>query len=224
MTAYGIAVKHGYVGTEEEWLKSLNAYLHIKFSHYLPHNNYEMQDTPAEWIGIATSKSEEAPEDYTAYTWIYVKGTAEATWLAPAYKEKPYAKGDIVSFGEGLYRCILAITTPMPFDSTYWETITVGELVTEAKTIPDGGVKARNIGDGEVTEPKIADGAVTERKHADGSVTEPKIANRAVTGEKLKLDKGDLPTIKLTKGIHYYDDVSQAPTQAGILSFIKFTE
>ena len=26
LTAYGIAVKHGYTGTEEQWLESLTAY------------------------------------------------------------------------------------------------------------------------------------------------------------------------------------------------------
>lgn len=275
ITAYGLAVKHGFKGTEKEWLDSLNSYLHIKFAHILPQSNADMQNAPAEWMGIANTKDSEAPEDYTGYMWMYVKGEADSKILAPAYNEQTrYSAGNVVSYGQGIYRCTTPITTPEPFNPAHWTSSTMIDLITEAGNVPDNAVTTSKITDGAVTEAKIGNGAVKESKLAagavttakladsavstgkiadeaittakindaavttekleDGSTTTEKIAEKAITREKIAdrsvsgiqmdLSLGDLNTIKLTKGIHYYDSATEAPTQTGVLSFIKSTD
>lgn len=275
MTAYGLAVKHGFKGTEEEWIESLNAYLHIKFSHSLPQSDSDMTDTPAEWMGIATTRNPDAPEEYTSYMWLYVKGEADSKILAPAYNEQAtYSVGNVVSYGQGVYRCTTQVSTPEPFNIAKWTSCTISALIDDVAGIEDNAVTTAKIQDSAVTTAKINDGAVTTdkigskavtsakiadnaivtakiiskavttakiddgavntSKLADDAVTTDKIADNAVgtaaiaddavNGDKLNLSNGDLPTIKLTYGVHYYNTVSEAPTQAGVLSFIKSTD
>lgn len=78
-SAYEIAVMHGFEGTEEEWIKSLNkeaeqflrdnfSTSYIRYSFYEDGTDYtETYQEGMRYIGIATGR--EVPADKTGYNW-----------------------------------------------------------------------------------------------------------------------------------------------------------
>ena len=207
MTAYGIAVQHGFKGTEEEWLESLKAYIHVKYSENLPQNNADMQDEPANWMGILADHNKEASEEYSDYTWIYLKGEANAALLADPYSsDQLYPIGSIVSHGEMIVKSVVEITEPEPFDSAKWVRMTLAELIRTSAGVEDASITPEKLAAAAVTTAKLMNASVTRDKIADGEVTHEKLGlesvdtdnvkNKAITHEKLGLESVDTDNFK----------------------------
>ena len=129
MSAYGMAVKAGFVGSPEEWLESLKTHVHIKWARNLPANDAEMTDEPGDWMGICTDGSKTAPDDYRRYTWVYVRGADAGDLIAEEYNPgKSYKKGDIVRYMGRLY-VANSDTAGGVFNRSKWDEITLGDLL-----------------------------------------------------------------------------------------------
>lgn len=210
LTAYAIAARQGFEGSEEDWINSLQAHVFIKFSERAPISDSDMTDTPSDWLGIAAGNYITAPEHFEDYAWVYIKGQANAALVAPIYNSaESYSEGDVVSYGESVYKALRS--TSGSFNPSDWqETSAVealrgiaGDVVRyTAQTLSEaqktqaraninalsaaaGSVKSANIDGLAVTETKIAADAVTEGKIKNGAVTTDKLPDNAVTAAKI---------------------------------------
>lgn len=213
ITAYGLAVKRGFEGTMDEWLESLNGYVHIKYAKSLPQSDRDMQDDPADWIGFCTNHDPYAAIHYSDYKWQCIRGAANAAVIAPPFDStKVYEWGEVVSMGDHIFRCEVVKSTAGEMHPAQWREMTLGEAMYHngmfdvvsygeqtvsaekkeqarqnigAMSNAAGAVTGTNIADGAITAVKLADGAITAEKLADGAVTGANIADGAITAEKL---------------------------------------
>ena len=77
ISAYALAVKHGFTGSIDQWLASLKgdkAYLHIKYAAAQPAQDGDMKDTPDKWMGVLADNMEAASSSYASYAWNKVGG------------------------------------------------------------------------------------------------------------------------------------------------------
>ncbi len=239
LTAYAIAVRQGFEGSEEDWVNSLQAHVFIKFSERAPISDSDLTDTPSDWLGIAAGNFNSAPEHFEDYVWAYIRGQANAKLVAPIYdSSKSYTAGEVMSFGESVFKAIRP--TSGSFNPEDWqETSAVealrgiaGDVVryteqtlTEAQktqaranigalSAAANAVKTENIAGLAVTEDKIGKDAVTANKIKNGAVTTDKLPDSAVTAAKI-LDGA------ITAGkIGYGDTLPENPTR-GQLFLLK---
>lgn len=192
ISAYGLAVKRGFVGTMDEWLKSLQAHVHVKYADKMPTSDSDMSDQPGDWLGISSNNSEEASERYTDYSWSYIKGATSTEGMADGYREKPYLIGDIVCYEGEIWRCIEAIPAGEPFNPNHWEKTNLVRALQMTAAQTAVSYEAQSLTTAQQAQARAninavsnANGAVTTVKLADGAVTSVKIANHAVGADQL---------------------------------------
>lgn len=189
LSAYGLAVKHGYTGSESEWLVSITAYgLACSLG---------FEGTLAEWV--ASLKGETGTTAYESAVAGGYEGTEEefANLLAAMAEyiesgEAAIRDGSITSAKLATAAVIAAklATGAVETDKLHDAAVTTAKIaalaITAAK-IAEGAVTEAKIENGAVTEDKIAEGAVTTEKLDAEAVTADKLAPLAVTGEKIAL-------------------------------------
>lgn len=203
ISAYGLAVKRGYVGTLDEWLESLGMYLHIAYADTLPGEGDEIRQYPAgDFIGICASHYKEAPTDAKDYAWHCIKAEANVEKIAPAWQAgKHYEREEIISYSGSIYSARIDHTSAAEFEKSKWLETTLSEALfaagvktsvsyqAQSLTAEEQAQARANIGamaDGAtITAAMIANAAVTAAKIADGAVAEAKIASNAVTAAKI---------------------------------------
>lgn len=187
LSAYGLAVKHGYTGSESEWLVSITAYgLACSLG---------FEGTLAEWV--ASLKGETGTTAYESAVAGGYDGTEEefADLLAAMAEyiesgEAAIRDGSITSAKLATAAVIAAklAAGAVETDKLHDDAVTTAKIaalaITAAK-IAEGAVTAAKIENGAVTEDKIAEGAVIGEKLDNEAVTADKLAPLAVTGEKL---------------------------------------
>lgn len=190
LSAYGLAVKHGYTGSESEWLVSITAYGLACAQGY--------EGTLTQWI--ASLKGDTGTTCYEAAAAGGYEGTeTEFNALLAAMAE--YIDAGTAAIADGSVttsKLATAAVTAAKLAGSAVETeklndgaVTAAKLaaaaVTKAK-ISDGAVSGEKIENGAVTRDKISDGEVTNGKLATAAVTADKIGANAVTGEKIALN------------------------------------
>ena len=180
LSAYGLAVKHGFRGTESEWLVSLSAYGLACAEGF--------KGNLKEWL--ASIKGEPGTTCYEAAAAGGYEGSEEEFNVLLAAMAD-YIEGGSAAVEDG------SITTSKLANSAVTEAklssgaVTAEKIATGAvahEKLADGSVRSGKIENGAVTRDKIADGEVTNRKLATGAVTADKLEGNAVTGEKIALN------------------------------------
>lgn len=190
LSAYGLAVKHGYTGSESEWLVSITAYGLACAQGY--------EGTLEQWI--ASLKGETGTTCYEAAAAGGYEGTEEEfnSLLASMAEYIDAGTAAIADGAISTSKLATAAVTAAKLAGSAVETeklndgaVTAAKLaaaaVTKAK-ISDGAVSGEKIENGAVTRDKISDGEVTNGKLATAAVTADKIGANAVTGEKIALN------------------------------------
>lgn len=225
ISAYGLAVKRGFTGTIDEWLDSLKAHVHVKYADKLPTSDSDMKDLPGDWLGISSNNSEQASEHYSDYSWSYIKGEMNTAGMAEPYQEKPYKVGDIVYYGDKIYRCIVDIPNGEPFNPAHWENTTLAQALSAVGDAAAVRYEPQSLDEAQQSQARANinamsndDGVVTTVKLADGAVTSVKIANHAVGADQLGEDSvnayhiaaGGVGTSELYDGAVTTDKIANA--------------
>jgi hypothetical protein len=85
ITAYAIAVKHGYSGTEEEWIQELNSAGNYSAAAKESANSAEKFANSAEASAVASKKSENSAKEYKDAADNYSKISSEASTEAESW-------------------------------------------------------------------------------------------------------------------------------------------
>lgn len=190
LSAYGLAVKRGFRGTESEWLVSLSAYGLACAEGF--------KGNLKEWL--ASLKGETGTTCYEAAAAGGYEGSEEEfNVLLAAMAE--YIEGGTAAIADGTVTTSKLATAAVTAEKLASSAVVSAKLadgaVTEGKLaagavthakLADGAVRSSKIENSAVTEDKIADGEVTNSKLATGAVTADKLEGNAVTGEKIALN------------------------------------
>lgn len=162
LTAYGLAVKHGFTGTEKEWLESLVG--EPGKSAYDEAVEAGFDGTEEEFAAALAALVGFLEEGLSG---VLTPGCIGTTELKDGSVTTAKIKdGAVTSAKLGTS----AVTTTKIKDGNVTSAKLAAGAVTEEK-IGDGAVTAAKIGDGAVTTDKLGDGAVTAAKIADGAVS-----------------------------------------------------
>lgn len=177
-TAYAIAKKHGYVGTEVQFAAEMTGAAESARA--------AAQDaSDAEAYAIGKRDGTDVPSTDPAYhnnAKYWSQQAPSVTSIAPAYSaSSTYAVGDYVTYSNKLYECTTAITTAEAWNSSHWAETSVSSEVTDLKDDLSqiSEVTGHGTIEGYIYTPVplgIADYTTTENgititQHADGTIT-----------------------------------------------------
>ena len=131
VSAYAVAVAHGFDGTEAEW------------EQYIANASTNAAQASASATAAAQSEANAETAKEAAVTAKVEAQTAAqsasaaygTSLLAPNYStEATYTVGQHVIYSGNLYSCTTAITTPEAWDATHWTQVQVGNEVSDLKS------------------------------------------------------------------------------------------
>lgn len=131
VSAYAVAVAHGFDGTEAEW------------EQYIANASTKAAQASASATAAAQSEANaETAKEAAVAAKVEAQTAAQSasaaygtSLLAPNYStEATYTVGQHVIYSGNLYSCITAITTPEAWDATHWTQVQVGNEVSDLKS------------------------------------------------------------------------------------------
>lgn len=137
VSAYAVAVAHGFDGTEAEW------------EQYIANASTKAAQASASATAAAQSEADaETARAAAVVAKVEAQTAAQSasaaygtSLLAPNYStEATYTVGQHVIYSGNLYSCITAITTPEAWDATHWTQVQVGNEVNDLKSAFVNGI------------------------------------------------------------------------------------
>lgn len=129
-TAYAIAKKHGYVGTEAQFAAEMTGAAQSA-------REAAQDASDAEAYAIGKRDGTDVPSTDPAYhnnAKYWSQQAPSVTSIAPAYSaSSTYAVGDYVTYNNKLYECTTAITTAEAWNSSHWTETSVSSEVSDLK-------------------------------------------------------------------------------------------
>lgn len=130
VTAYAIAKKHGYVGTEAQFAEEMTGAAQSAREAAQDASDAEAYAKGTR-DGVDVESSDSAYHNNAKY---WAQQAPNITSLAPAYSASAtYAVGDLVTYNNKLYTCVSAITTAEAWTAAHWSETSTGTELTNLK-------------------------------------------------------------------------------------------